>query len=287
MKPKKTLARRRRLFHDILDAVNVLTDLRQDIHILCSRIFNLHTVVGQLPADPAKAYLKGMNKVVEELQQLLRKPRKTMWQKQWEEEKQHRMEIIAKIQRRPKEATINLLPMPKEPEEVDRFLRMSTDAERAEKLDKKRIALLRKLKKCDTTTEGGKFEAQAIIAEIEENARSMKSLCIDMAIDWVGTLDKKAKKSPKGDVKPIPHSEYLMLTYNETTLKASAYRVSSTAEKIGKESLEKETKTRVIGVYKTWKEAARFGLDWESAPRFTVTEYTSGEVECCFDIDIS
>ncbi len=52
-------------------------------------------------------------------------------------------------------------------------------------------------------------------------------------------------------------------------------------------SLEKETKTRVISVYETWQEAARFGIDWASAPRFTVTEYTSGEVECEFDVDLS
>jgi hypothetical protein len=172
-------------------------------------------------------------------------------------------------------------------EDLDRFLRMSSDAEQLEKLDKKRVAFLRKLRGCDVDTEGGRFEAQGLVAEIEENDKSMKSLQLDMALDWVVALRKAAESLPKGGVKPIPRREFLMLAYNETTAKASAYRVSSTGEPIGKECLEKETKTTVIAVYETWKEAARFGLDWGSAPRFNVTEYTSGEVKCEFDLDLS
>jgi len=196
------------------------------------------------------------------------------------------MADIARIQRRLKGVRINILPEPESAEDLDRFVRMSTDAEQLERLDKKRANLIRKLRSCDVASEGGKLEAEAIQAELEENGRSLKSVQIDTAVDWIVALRKAAEESP-GDVKPIPHQEFLMLTYNDVNRKACAYRVSSTSEGLGKTHLEKETRSRVIAVYESWREAARFGLDWQSAPRFTVTEYTSGKVRCDFDVDLS
>jgi hypothetical protein len=287
MPTNRVSARRRRLLEEILDASHILTDLRRDLAVFCTTTLGYHAVLGRLPQDPEKAYLKGMRKAAERLKELLDKRRKPAWQERWAEERRQRMAQIARIQRRQEGVRINLLPEPESPEVLNRFLRMSTDAQRMEKLDRKRAALLRELKKCDLATEGGRFRAEAIVAEIEENDKSLKSVQIDMAVDWIVALRIAAEKLPKGDVKPIPPRESLMLAYNEANMKVSAYRVSSADEEVGKTHLEKETQTRIIAVYESWEEAARFGLDWQSAPRFTVTEYTSGEARCAFDVDLS
>jgi hypothetical protein len=228
-----TTARQRRLFENVLDAADILTSLRRELHVFCSKTLGLHTVLGQIGSDPAKTYLKGMHKVAEEIEQLLRRPRKPAWRERWAEERHGREAEIARIQRRPDYVRISLLPEPKSQEDLERFLRMSEDAKQLEKLDKRRVDLLRKLKKCDLSSEGGQFEADALLADFEENDQKMNSLQLDMAIDWVVAMKKAIEDSPKGKVKPIPRCERLMLGFNAGAGKVSAYRVSSTTENIG------------------------------------------------------
>ncbi len=283
---KDNWARRKRLFEEILDAVHILTELRRDLHIFCNTTVGIHSVIGAVPSDARRAYVSGMHNVIGRLEELIRKPRKPAWRERWAEERRERKASIAEIQRRPGEVTIRLLPEPESEVDLDRFVRMSEDAKEFEGLDMTRVALLRKLRNCDLSTEGGRLEAEAITAEIEENERQINSVQIDMAVDWIVGLRKASEQAPKGKVNPVLHHEYLMLTYNDASQKVSAYRVSSSGAQVGRQCLQKETGTTVIAVYEAWQEAARFGLDWGAAPRFSVTEYTSGEIRCSFDIDL-
>ena len=90
---------------------------------------------------------------------------------------------------------------------------MSEDAKRLENHDKKRASLLGKLRKCEISTEGGRYEAAAIVAELEENDAEAKALQIDMGIDWIATMGKGRKEALGQVVKAVPRSDRLMLSY--------------------------------------------------------------------------
>ena len=261
----------------LLEAFTLLTELRRELVILHTNAIPIDT-----PRSTRDWYAHGIGMIGRSLKKLIDERRKTRWRARCAEERRRRMEEIAVIQRR-QGPMIRLFPRPETSEHFARELSMSQTAEEIGKLENEYAQLLRRLKRCQPDTEGGRFEAEAIEAEIAENEERRKNLTIDWMAQCVTALRERAKRAPKGN--PQQNREFLALVRNEVAGKIAAYMVDAPTDELGCRHLAHETGGTVVCTYDDWREAGRFGLDPSAAPRFSVKVYPGNDVRCKFDIE--